>query len=153
MYTHDSDIPVRRLQFDHASGVFVESNKKKSFLRGPIPMEWLDKAAGLPGKTLHVAIALWWLHGMSKEKPFKLTRKALGHLHIARDAAHDSLARLEQQGLIAVERKAGQRPLILILDQESAVHQLDASRRNEDSYNIRLTPAASLNALSNSVGS
>ena len=29
------------------------------FLKGPIPMDWLSAAARLPGKSLHVAIAIW----------------------------------------------------------------------------------------------
>ncbi len=28
----------------------------KKFLKGPIPWQWLSKAANLPGKVLHVAI-------------------------------------------------------------------------------------------------
>ncbi len=113
--THDLNIPVKRLQFNHASGTWVEAPIKELFLCGPIPMNWLSKAAKLPGKTLNVALALCWLHGMAKWKPFKLTQKALTSLHVGRDATSDGLARLEQGGLIRVERKAGQRPIISIL--------------------------------------
>ncbi len=88
---------------------------KVLFLRGPIPMNWLSKAAKLPGKTLNVALALWWRHGMAKGEPFKLTQKALKSLHVGRDATSDGLVRLEREGLIRVERKAGQRPIISIL--------------------------------------
>jgi hypothetical protein len=56
--------------------------KKELFLRGPIPLEWLVKAAALPGKTLNVAIALWWLYGMAKGQPFKLTRRSLKYLSV-----------------------------------------------------------------------
>ncbi len=88
---------------------------KELFLRGPIPMTWLSKAAKLPGKTLNVALSLCWLYGMAKGKPFKLTQKALNLLHVGRDAASDGLVRLEQEGLIRVERQAGQRHIISIL--------------------------------------
>ncbi len=108
-------IPVTRLQLDRKSGLLIEAPMKALFLRGPIPMDWLSKAANLPGKTLHLAMALWWLKGMTKGNPFKLTRKALDLLNISRDAASDGLVRLESQGLIAVERKSGQRPLIKLL--------------------------------------
>lgn len=116
MYTHDIMIPVKRLHFNHASKSWVNAPLKLPFLRGPIPIAWLSKAAQLPGKTLHVAIALWWLHGMAKGAPFKLTGKALEYLHVSRDAVTDGLARLEQQDLISVERNAGQRPVIRILE-------------------------------------
>jgi hypothetical protein len=116
MYTSDLDLPVRRLQLDAATGAFVKAPKKEPFLRGPIPMAWLEVALKLPGKTINVAIALWWRRGMAKGKPFKLTQTALKLVNVERDAANDGLTRLEQVGLIQVERKPGQRPIISILD-------------------------------------
>ena len=107
----DRGVPVKRLQLD-ATGKLAESPKAALFLRGPIPLEWLGSAASLPGKTLNVGIALWWLHGMAKGKPFKLTQKALLTLNVERDAASAALVRLEQAGLIRVERKPGQRPAV-----------------------------------------
>ena len=117
-YPPNPNIPVKRLQLDRESGVLVESPTKPLFLRGPIPMAWLEKAAALPGKTINVALALWWLHGMNDGKAFKLTRKALNYLHVSRDATYSSLERLEQHGLIQVERKSGSRPTISILHHE-----------------------------------
>lgn len=108
----DRDIPVKRLQLDGVTGKLVESPKAALFLRGPIPLAWLGSAAALPGKTLHVGIALWWLHGMAKGKPFKLTQKALQTLNVERDAASAALMRLEQAGLIRVVRPPGQRPMV-----------------------------------------
>jgi hypothetical protein len=113
--TSDRQIPVKRLQFNFASGVLEVAPKKELFLRGPIPMDWLTKATVLPGKTLNVAIALWWLHGMSKGKPFKLTQAALDYMNVERDAASNGLRRLERTGLIKVERRPGQRPMIAIV--------------------------------------
>lgn len=113
--TPDSHIPVNKLQFDHTTGKFAASPKKALFLKGPIPLDWLNKAATLSGKTINVGIALWWLHGMAKGKPLKLTRMSLKSLCVERDAASDAITRLEKAGLIQVERKPGQRPTILIL--------------------------------------
>ena len=31
----------------------------EKFLKGPIPWDWLTKAAQLPGHALHVALVLW----------------------------------------------------------------------------------------------
>ena len=116
MYSSDLHLPVRRLQPRGAAGTLVAAPKKEPFLRGPIPLEWLSVAANLPGKTLNVAVALWWRHGMAKGKPFKLTQTALKTMNVERDAERLGLARLEQAGLIQVERKPGQRPTISILD-------------------------------------
>ena len=108
----DREVPVKRLQLDATTRKLVESPKTALFLRGPIPLAWLGSAAALPGKTLHVGIALWWLHGMAKGKPFKLTQKALQTLNVERDAASAALVRLEQAGLIRVMRMTGQRPTV-----------------------------------------
>ena len=108
----DRDIPVKRLQLDVATRKLVEAPKATLFLRGPVPLEWLGSAATLPGKTLHVGIALWWLHGMAKGKPFKLTQKALQILNVERDAASAALTRLEKAGLIRLVRQPGQRPMV-----------------------------------------
>lgn len=113
--TFDADVPVRRLNVHAVTGKLVVNLRKILFLRGPIPLEWLSRATVLSGKTLNVAIALWWLHGMSNGKPFKLTRAALKHLNVERNAASNGLVRLEQAGLIQVERKIGQRPFISIV--------------------------------------
>ena len=118
MYTpsnSDRDIPVKRLQLNVVTNKLMPIPKKELFLRGPIPLEWLVRAAALPGKTLNVAIALWWHHGMAKDQPFKLTRRALKYLNVERDAAGMALTRLEQAGLIQVDRKPGRRPTVTIL--------------------------------------
>jgi DNA-binding MarR family transcriptional regulator len=116
MDTSDPDLPVRRLQLNGVTKTLVAAPTKAPFLRGPIPLEWLSVAASLPGKALNVAIALWWRHGMAEGKPFTLTRTALKAMNVERDAASAGLARLEQAGLIRVERKPGRRPTILILN-------------------------------------
>ncbi len=112
--TSDLHIPVTRLQVGVA-GVLEPAPNKKLFLRGPIPLDWLSQAAALPGKTINVAIALWWRHGMAKGKPFKLTQASLDYMSVERGAASAGLQRLEAAGLIKVERRPGQRPTIAIL--------------------------------------
>ena len=78
-------------------------------------MAWLNVAAKLPGKTLNVGIAIWWLAGMSKNTSFKITGRSLEELGVSRDAASDALKRLEEHGLILVKRSPGQRPTVQIL--------------------------------------
>ena len=119
----------RRLQLDIDTGKLVPIPKKKLFLRGPVPMDWLSKAAELPGKTLNVALAIWWLQGMTQSESFKLTRKSLSLFNIKRDAASISLKRLEGAGLIKIQKKVGQRPTILvILTQEIESNLSQATR-------------------------
>lgn len=42
-----------------------ESAPGKTFLKGPIPLPWLQGAARLPGKALHVGVVLWFLSGLT----------------------------------------------------------------------------------------
>lgn len=84
-------------------------------------MVWLNEASKLPGKSINLGLAIWWLAGMAKTKTFKLTGKALDHLDISRDAASDALKRLEERGLIRVQRAPGQRPTVEILPVASNV--------------------------------
>jgi len=103
------------LQLSSETGTLVDAPKKDLFLRGPIPLDWLSVAAHLPGKTINLALAVWWRYGMSKSRPFKLSQTALRQFNVERDAERAGLARLEQEGLIKVDRKPGQRPYIEIL--------------------------------------
>ena len=116
MYINDNLIPVKRLQLNVGMGRLVEVPKSKLFLRGPIPLDWLEVAAKLPGKSLNIAIALWWLHGLNKSSPLKLTKKSLEIMNVKRDAQRTALIHLENAGLISVVRKLGQRPIVCILD-------------------------------------
>ena len=111
----DKVMPVRRLQLDVISGKLISAPKKSLFLAGPIPLDWLHKAAELPGKSLNVAFAIWWLNGMAKGKPLKLTPLSLNSFCVKREAASAALNRLEMAGLIHLQRSLGKRPTISIL--------------------------------------
>ena len=115
MYKTDREIPVKRVRKNASTGEYVDTPFSEPFLKGPIPMAWLKLAAELPGKALHLGIAIWWLYPMSKTRTFRLTRKALDYVGISRDAAYDALRRLEERRLVRVERLPGQRPKVQIL--------------------------------------
>jgi len=38
----------------------------EKFLKGPIPWDWISRAAKQPGKAVHVALVLWFLAGIKK---------------------------------------------------------------------------------------
>lgn len=50
---------------------------KVPILKGPIPLPWLMTTACLPGKTLEVGIALWFLSGVKKNYEVVLSNKLL----------------------------------------------------------------------------
>ena len=115
--THKSEpaIKERRLRFDNQTRQFVELRKQELFLKGPIPLPWLSAAAALPGKALNVALAIRWVSDISKAAEIHVTKVALHHFGLSEDAYRDGLKRLEQAGLVAVVRKAGQRARVRLL--------------------------------------
>lgn len=86
------------------------------FIKGPIPLDWIGRAARLPGKALHVALALRYLAGLQKTNTVKLGAKALTALGVARDAKYKALMHLQQCSLIAVEQAPGRTPVVTLLD-------------------------------------
>jgi len=88
--------------------------KRAGFIKGPLPLDWMQHAARLPGKTLQVALALWYLAGLQKSHTVKLASKPLETMGVSRDAKYDALARLVSAGLVAVDQKPGQAPIVTL---------------------------------------
>ncbi len=86
------------------------------FLKGPVPCAWLQRAARLPGKPLHVGIALYQRAGMEKSDTVKLSNGVLEDWGIDRYAKRRALKDLEIAGLVSVKRRHGRSPVVTILD-------------------------------------
>src|SRR5262249_6709804 len=83
--------------------------KGEQFLRGPIPLRWLLRAAELRGAAFRVAIAAWHrtqLRGVG----VRLPRELLQQFGVGHDSATRAYAQLERAGLISVERTEGKAP-------------------------------------------
>jgi hypothetical protein len=114
MSTDDRLIPHEKLRYTHGLG-FSKAKQVSLFIKGPIPMDWISAAAKLPGKAIHVALALYWMDGMNPQKRFKITRRALEQFKVSDDAYRDALLRMEAAKLIRVSRSPGQRALVEIV--------------------------------------
>jgi len=89
------------------------------FLKGPIPLTWLEVAAGLPGKSLNAGIALWYAAGIARSASVPLSNIASQRFGLDRNSKYRALSWLEGAGLIRVERKLGRAPVVTILNPES----------------------------------
>ena len=89
------------------------------FLKGPVPLQWLEVAARLPGKSLHAGIALWFAAGLMKSAAVPLSNISGLRFGIDRNAKYRALDWLEGAGLSRVERKLGRAPIITLLDPET----------------------------------
>jgi hypothetical protein len=88
------------------------------FLKGPIPGEWLHRAAELPARALHVALAAWYLAGVEKRRQVKLTWGVFARFGVSPDAGRRGLVALERAGLVSVDRHPGRCPVVTILESE-----------------------------------
>ncbi len=86
----------------------------KLFVRGPIPWAWLTAAARLSGRGLHVGIVLWLESGLRKSAVVALSQRRLRDLGVDRYAGYRGLSRLEQAGLVDVERQAGRLSVVTL---------------------------------------
>jgi hypothetical protein len=90
------------------------------YLRGPIPLAWLSRAAGFRGKApLAVALAVWFEHGRRKQTEVKLSWAILRRFGLDRQAGYRGLAELESAGLVAVDRAPGKNPVVRILSADA----------------------------------
>ena len=90
------------------------------FLKGPIPLVWLQKAASLPGKALEVALAIQVMRGLSgRNTDIAVTDKLVQRIAVMdRNTRYRAVCALEKGGLIRVVRQRGKAPRVAILDLE-----------------------------------
>ena len=84
------------------------------FLKGPIPLHWLQAAARLPGQACQVGLALWYLAGLGSTATVSLSNAVLTGFGVDRHAKYRALKALAGAGLITVTRSPGQNPVVTI---------------------------------------
>lgn len=92
-------------------------------LRRPSPrriidFDWLAQAAKLPGKTLHVACAIWFVASLHRTPTIRLAPYVLRQFGVSRDACYDSLRRLAEAEQIALSTRRGRLPRLTLVDQQ-----------------------------------
>ncbi len=81
----------------------------KKFIKGPIPLEWIQAAARLPGRSLQVGLVLWYLAGVRRSKQGPISYTVAHHFGLSRHTVYRGLAQLEKAGLVVVVRVRGRR--------------------------------------------
>ena len=89
--------------------------KSAAFIRA-IPLAWVQQAARLPGKALHVALVIWYQVGVEKSGTIRFSMKLSRQFGVLRHAVSRNLALLEEARLIKVERHRGRLPDVIMLD-------------------------------------
>ena len=86
------------------------------FLKGPVPLPWLEAAAKLPGKSMHAGVALWYLAGLRGSREVALSNVLARQFGLDRNAKRRALAWLEAAELIQVVRQTGRAPSVRLRD-------------------------------------
>jgi hypothetical protein len=81
-------------------------------------MRWLERAANLPGRALHVALAVRHQSALKRCPRVPLPNNQLAGFGVDRDAKRRGLVALETAGLVSVERKPGRNPIVTIIELE-----------------------------------
>ncbi len=81
-----------------------------------VRVDWLARAAALPGRTLNYALAVFLLAGVSNSPVVVPGRRLLARYGVSRDAAGEALTRLTNAGLVRTDRQRGRAPTVVLLD-------------------------------------
>lgn len=85
----------------------ARTKQNTRFLKGPIPMSYLQRAAVLPGKALAVYICITHQCDLTGRITVTLPKSLLAKFGVSRDAKARALRELERAGLVSVEREPG----------------------------------------------
>ena len=115
--------PSIRMTWDRSSGQYLKARPSRStstvleqYLRGPIPLVWLQTAARLPGQALAVGMALWHLAGLrGTQQHLSLSTERLAPFGVSRYAKDRALRQLIEAGLVTVARKKGRSPSVSLI--------------------------------------
>ena len=125
------EVDLERLRLDggqfaipKGKGTEPSKYRPRKFLKGPIPLEWLWAAGGLPGKALHAGVALWYQAGLRRSRMIHFSYKSAQHFGVKRDSAYRALKSLEGAGLVTVCRAPGRCPVVTLLVGEGTAKDL-----------------------------
>lgn len=79
------------------------------------PLDWLEKAAQLPGKALAVGLAIWALALAVKAKTVMVAPASVEGFGVDAAAKSRALAALAKAGLISMESRKGRFPAVTLV--------------------------------------
>lgn len=89
--------------------------RRPSIVTMNLPMEWLERASGLPGRTLQVALVLLYLMNLHRSSEVRFNQRILKRFRTSRDASYDALNRLAEHRLVRLEKSPGRAHVVVLL--------------------------------------
>lgn len=83
----------------------------------PIPFEWFVIAATRTPSSGTVACALWFSYRVRREHPVRVTAKLRDMFGLSKEAVNHALVKMEQAGIVKVERHQGRGPRVEIINE------------------------------------
>ena len=111
----DSEIDA---ELSKASQALYEDQARRKvgeFIKGPMPMPWLERAFGLGGKAAAVAVLLWFMAGMNGPREIRVTPRLLKRFNVSRQAGYRAVHALAAEGLITAETSKGKCAVVSIV--------------------------------------
>jgi len=81
-----------------------------------VRLDWVECAAHLSGKCLHVAMALWWIASVHRKASVRLMAGTLRRFNVTEDTHREALGRMERAGLIRADDGSDARPRVTLPD-------------------------------------
>jgi hypothetical protein len=78
--------------------------------------DWLARAACLPGRTLHYALAIHNLASLRGSATVVVNGSTLARFGVTREVAGEALTRLVEEGLVKADRGRGSSPVVTLLE-------------------------------------
>jgi hypothetical protein len=108
----------------------VHTEKIRPAISRPNPVRrvnfgWLAHAAKLPGRTLQVACAIYFVASVHGTPSIRLAPYALRMFGVSRDSCYDSLRRLAAAELIVLSTHRGRLPRLTIVDRQARPLSID----------------------------
>jgi hypothetical protein len=109
---------TRKLVWDRTNGTYVPAGKSKHvrYLKGPVPLSWLQRALDLPGKSINVGLAIWFKAGTHESRTgITVSNELVEAFGADRHAKYRALVQLEHAGLVKIHRAGKCAPRVTLL--------------------------------------
>ena len=105
-----------------------KSRQYKQFIRGPLPLEWLQKASNISRTAGVVGLIIWGIAYQRKLWGQDSQRRTSGYIKVTNqnclkwgvcgNSKNTALRLMDEAGLIRLDLKRGRSPMVQILDDE-----------------------------------
>ena len=106
----------------------AKSRRYKEYIRGPLPLNWLQRASTISRTACVVGVIIWriaylkklWGHSNQRQisGAIKLTTQTCMKWGVCGNSKNTALRLMEKAGLIQLELKRGRSPVVQIIDVE-----------------------------------